>query len=84
MENLANSYILQGGKLDLTIRDVDGLEYYVFSYSSKVGETSGTYHNTHIQTIFISVDGKKYKIRALGDNFEDKDIVTQFDEEGEI
>jgi len=80
----ANSYILQGGKLDLTIRDVDGLEYYVFSYSSKVGETSGTYHNTHIQTIFISVDGKKYKIRALGDNFEDKDIVTQFDEEGEI
>lgn len=48
MENLANSYILQGGKLDLTIRDVDGLEYYVFSYSSKVGESSGTYHNTHI------------------------------------
>ena len=80
----ANNYILQGGKHDLTIRDVDGLEYYVFSYSSKVGETSGTYHNTHIQTIFISVDGKKYKIRALGDNFEDKDIVTQFDEEGEI
>ncbi len=80
----ANSYILQGGKLDLTIRDIDGLEYYVFSYSSKVGETGGTYHNTHIQTIFISVDGKKYKIRALGDNFEDKDVVIQFDEEGDI
>lgn len=80
----ANSYILQGGKLDFTIRDTDGLEYYVFSYYSKVGETSGEYHNTHIQTIFISVDGKKYKIRSLGDNFEDKDVVTQFDEEGEI
>ena len=80
----ANSYILQGGKLDLTIRDIDGLEYYVFSYSSKVGESEGTYHNTHIQTIFISVDGKKYKIRSLGDNFEDKDVVIQFDEEGDI
>lgn len=80
----ANNYILQGGKLDLTIRDTDGLEYYVFSYSSKVGEPSGGYHDTHIQTIFVSVDGKKYKIRALGDNFENQDVVTQFDEEGNI
>lgn len=36
------------------------------------------------ETIFISVDGKKYKIRSLGDNFEDKDVVIQFDEEGNI
>ena len=80
----AGNYVLQGGAQDFTIRDVDGLEYYVFSYSSKVGESGGTYHNTHIQTIFISVDGKKYKIRSLGDNFGDKDIVTEFDEEGEL
>ena len=32
----------------------------------------------------VTINGKKYKIRSLGDNFEDKDVVIQFDEEGDI
>ena len=69
-----------GGYADMKIKDADGLEYYVFSYYSRPegGNLS------HIQTIFISVDGAKYKMIFTGPNFQDGDIVTEFDEEGNL
>ena len=69
-----------GGYSDIKVKDTDGLEYYVFSYYSRPegGNLS------HIQTMLISVDGKKYKLIFTGPSFQDGDIVTQFDEEGNL
>lgn len=69
-----------GGYSDMKVKDADGLEYYVFSYYSRPegGNLS------HIQTILISVDGKKYKMIFTGPTFQDGDIVTTFDEEGNL
>ena len=69
-----------GGYSDIKVKDSDGLEYYVFSYYSRPegGNVS------HIQTMLISVDGKKYKLLFTGPSFQDGDIVTQFDEEGDL
>ena len=69
-----------GSYSDMKVKDTDGLEYYVFSYYSRPegGNLS------HIQTILISVDGTKYKMIFTGPNFQDGDIVTQFDEEGNL
>lgn len=69
-----------GGYSDIKVKDSNGLEYYVFSYYSRPegGNLS------HIQTMLISVDGKKYKLLFTGPSFQDGDIVTQFDEEGDL
>ena len=71
---------IMGGYADMKIKDTDGLEYYVFSYDSR--PEGGTL--SHVQTIFIAIDGSKYKMRYIPDDFSDGDVVSDYDEEGNL
>ena len=69
-----------GGYINMKIKDTEGLEYYVFSYDSR--PEGGTL--SHVQTIFIAIDGSKYKMRYVPDDFSDGDVVSDYDEEGNL
>lgn len=71
---------IMGGYTNMKIKDIAGLEYYVFSYDSR--PEGGTL--SHVQTIFIAVDGSKCKIRYAPDDFSDGDVVSDFDEESAL
>ena len=79
-DSAEDGYSIIGGYSNIKVKDLNGLEYYVFPYYAV---SSDGLNRSYVQTIFISIDGKKYKISTNSENLKDGEIITDFNEEGD-